>query len=67
MPKYRKLSLPEEFITSIEKHIEKYPHLAYTSVPDYLKAWARFGVRQEQRLAAADNEPPVEDDPSPKE
>ena len=52
MPDYRKLSFPVEFIEAIEEHIKEHPELGYTSVPDYLKAWGRIGVRQERRLAS---------------
>ena len=66
MPKYRKLSFPDDFIQAIELHIKENPHLGYTSVPDYLKSWARHGLRQEQQLAKFHDEPPSQDDPSRK-
>ena len=65
MPKYRKLSFPDDFVKSIEKHIKENSHLGYTSVPDYLKSWARYGLRQELRKASWVVEAPSEDDPPP--
>ena len=66
MPTYRKLSFPEEFIIAIEKHLEEHPELGYTSVPDYLKAWGRIGIRQENRLQSWRDEPPSTDDQKPR-
>ena len=66
MPSYRKLSFPEKFILAIKKHLEEHPELGYTSVPDYLKAWGRIGIRQENRLQSWRDEQPAEDDQKPR-
>ena len=66
MPKYRKLSFPDDFVQAIEKHLKEHPELGYTSVPDYLKSWGRYGLRQEIRLASF-HATPSEDDPLPQE
>ena len=69
MPKYRKLSFGTEFIDEIEKHIEEYPRYGYSSVANFLKSWAREGLRQERRFLRfePDSEDKGSDSPPDKE
>lgn len=50
MTKYRKLSFATEFIDEVENHIKEHPRYGYSSVADFLKSWAREGLRQERRF-----------------
>jgi len=40
-PKYRNLSLPDEFVKEIERFIEKHPEAGFTSIAEFIKHSSR--------------------------